>query len=74
MGHYDNYTIEDYEMLLKALSKTKGKFLLSSYPSDILTEYTKKHGWYQFKVEKEFECESKRQKENRSPYSQLSDK
>jgi len=45
MGHYDGYTIEDFEMLLTTLSKIKGKFLLSSYPSPMLTEYTKKFGW-----------------------------
>lgn len=46
MGHYDGYTLEDFEMLLKALVAIKGKFLLSSYPSPILKEYTKQHGWH----------------------------
>jgi len=50
-GHYDGYTIEDFDMLLKALSEIEGKFLLSSYPSDILKEYTKKHGWYTIEIE-----------------------
>ena len=45
MGHYDGYTIEDFELLLKTLSKIEGKFLLSSYPSDILTQYIKLNGW-----------------------------
>jgi len=44
-GHYDGYTKEDFEMLLKTLSGIKGKFLMSSYPSDILNEYTKAEGW-----------------------------
>ncbi|MFD2566063.1 DNA adenine methylase [Pseudotenacibaculum haliotis] len=44
-GHYDGYTVEDFEMLLKTLSEVEGKFLLSSYPSDILTSYTKQNGW-----------------------------
>lgn len=44
-GHYDGYTKEDFEGLLTTLSKIEGKFLLSSYPSDILMEFTKKHGW-----------------------------
>lgn len=44
-GHYDGYTKEDFEMLLKTLSSIKGKFLMSSYPSDILKEYTQAHGW-----------------------------
>ena len=45
MGHYDRYTKQDFTDLLEALSHVQGKFLLSSYPSDILTEYTKRYGW-----------------------------
>ncbi len=45
-GHYSGYTIKDFESLLKTLSKIKGKFLLSSYPSDMLCAYTKKHKWF----------------------------
>jgi DNA adenine methylase len=44
-GHYDGYTIEDFETLLKVLSNLEGKFLLSSYPSELLTEFTKRNGW-----------------------------
>lgn len=44
-GHYDGYSIEDFESLLKLLSGIEGKFLLSSYPSDILNEYTESNGW-----------------------------
>jgi DNA adenine methylase len=62
MGHYDGYTIEDYEMLLNALSQVKGKFLLSSYPSDILTEYTKKHDWHQFEIKKNLNVSRKGKK------------
>jgi DNA adenine methylase len=51
MGHYDGYTIEDFEMLLKALSKIEGKFLLSSYPSEILTKYIKENGWHTIEIE-----------------------
>lgn len=46
-GHYDGYTKEDFEMLLKELSKLEGRFLLSSYPSDILSEYVEANGWNQ---------------------------
>lgn len=46
MGHYDGYTLDDFENLLKALSQIKGKFLLSSYPSEILKRYTKDFGWH----------------------------
>ncbi len=45
-GHYGGYTERDYKQLLDTLSNIKGKFLLSSFPSDILETYTKKNGWY----------------------------
>ena len=50
-GHYDGYTIDDFEDLLKTLSSLQGKFLMSSYPSDILSNYSKENGWYTRKVE-----------------------
>ena len=50
-GHYDGYSVEDFEALLAKLSKIEGKFLLSSYHSPILTEYMKKHGWMQREFE-----------------------
>lgn len=52
MGHYDGYTIEDFEALLIALSNIEGKFLLSSYPSDILNDYSKRFNWYSNSFEK----------------------
>ena len=45
-GHYKNYTLKDYKTLLDTLAKAKGKFLLSSYPSELLDDYIKKHGWH----------------------------
>jgi len=57
-GHYSGYTRTDYKNLLETLSKVKGKFLLSSYPSDLLTEYTAKYGWYKKYVTKPL-CASK---------------
>jgi len=51
MGHYDGYSIDDFEALLKLLSEIKGKFLLSSYPSEILKKYTKAHGWQTWSIE-----------------------
>lgn len=45
MGHYDGYSLTDFTELLEALSKIKGKFMLSSYPSPILTEFTQQYGW-----------------------------
>lgn len=51
MGHYKGYTEADYEALLSQLAAIKGKFLLSSYPSDILSRYIKKYKWQVLKRE-----------------------
>ncbi len=45
-GHYDGYSVDDFEALLKRLSTIEGKFLLSSYPSDLLKQYTKANSWH----------------------------
>jgi len=45
MGHYGGYTKDDFEALLQLLSTLKGKFMLSSYPSEILSAYALQHGW-----------------------------
>lgn len=50
-GHYDGYSIEDFEALLRTLQACEGKFLLSSYPSEILSDYTAQNGWSVMKVE-----------------------
>lgn len=50
-GHYDGYSLQDYENLLKALSKIKGKFLLSSFPTPVLQEYAKRYKWKMFSIE-----------------------
>jgi DNA adenine methylase len=50
-GHYDGYTKEDFLMLLKALEKLDGKFLLSSYPSDILKEFVTRNSWHTLSIE-----------------------
>ncbi|WP_339883518.1 DNA adenine methylase [Polaribacter vadi] len=52
MGHYGGYTLEEYTNLLETLSKVKGKFLLSSYPSEVLEHFTIKYGWHTLKIEK----------------------
>lgn len=44
-GHYAGYTADDFETLLNALANIKGKFLLSSYPEDVLMDYRQKFGW-----------------------------
>ena len=45
-GHYGSYTESDFERLLFLLATIKGKFLLSSYPSQILERYVEKHHWF----------------------------
>ncbi|TND10361.1 MAG: DNA adenine methylase [Bacteroidetes bacterium] len=45
-GHYEGYSANDFEKLLKLLSTIKGTFLLSSYPSDLLRKYSQTHKWH----------------------------
>ena len=51
MGHYDGYTLEDFRNLLTCLQNIKGKFMLSSYPSEIITQYTQQNHWFQIQIE-----------------------
>ena len=51
MGHYGGYTEADFRRLLDVLSGLKGRFMLSSYPSELLTDYTAAHGWHTVEVE-----------------------
>lgn len=51
-GHYQGYSESDYKKLLDALSSIKGKFLLSSYPSSILSKYIKKFKWHSKSIDK----------------------
>ena len=41
---------EHFNELLEALSKVKGKFLLSSYQNDELLKYVERFGWFQKEV------------------------
>lgn len=50
-GHYDGYSMEDFRRLLDVLAGIGGKFMLSSYPYDLLTEYAQRNGWRQVTVE-----------------------
>ena len=45
-GHYGGYTQEHFNKLLDALTRIKGKFLLSSYPNDTLDKYRLQYGWH----------------------------
>ena len=58
-GHYDGYTKEDFEMLLKVLSGIKGKFLLSSYDSDLLASFVSEFGWFQRRKEMDVSVNAK---------------
>jgi len=51
MGHYDGYTLDDFKNLLDTLEKVEGKFMLSTYPSEILSEYVKRNGWRMIEIE-----------------------
>jgi DNA adenine methylase len=44
-GHYDGYTLQDFRNLLDACANLKGKFLLSSYPEELLLQYRQQHQW-----------------------------
>jgi DNA adenine methylase len=57
-GHYAGYLRSDFEDLLKTCEQIKGKFLLSTYPTDILAEYTKMNDWYTVEISKPL-CASK---------------
>lgn len=51
-GCYKGFDENEYIELLDTLSNVKGKFLLTTYDSDLLTEYVKRNGWHQIKIEK----------------------
>lgn len=60
-GSYKGYTMDDFKNLLDTLSNIKGKFLLSSYPEEILLEYRKLHNWNQKDVVKIVAIDGKRE-------------
>jgi DNA adenine methylase len=52
-GHYNGYSESDFDILLSTLGKIEGKFMLSSYPSEILEKYSTANGWTTFKFTKQ---------------------
>lgn len=60
MGHYGGYTEADFEALLLSCSRLQGKFLLSSYPSEVLDRYTQTFGWHQIEISDYVRASSKR--------------
>jgi len=51
-GHYSGYTEKDFARLLDTLSKVKGKFMLSSYPSTLLDRHIQRNGWHVISIDK----------------------
>lgn len=50
-GHYGGYTEQNMKNLLELLSGIEGKFLLSSYPSDLLKGFSKRFKWHTKTIE-----------------------
>lgn len=66
MGHYDGYTKDDFIKLLNVLSNIKGKFILSSYPSDVLDLYSKEFGWHTKSIEQLVSANQTKSKKNKT--------
>lgn len=49
-GHYDGYSQDDFNALISLLSKIKGKFLLSSYRNESLTQAVSFNNWCQIEL------------------------
>ena len=62
MGHYPGHTKEDFTNLLETLAHIKGKFLLSSYPSKVLAEYTNRFGWKTIEVKRDLAMRKEKSK------------
>jgi DNA adenine methylase len=45
-GHYDGYTQEDFDALLRLLETIQGKFILSSFRNASLADFTHRNGWF----------------------------
>lgn len=58
-GHYDGYSQDDFERLLQQLSRLQGKFLLSSYPSELLNRYTDRFKWYTISFQQQVSVNAK---------------
>jgi DNA adenine methylase len=62
-GHYKGYTLQDFTNLLQLLENIKGKFLLSSYPSEVLSEFTERNKWFTHSIHKKVSVTYQTQKE-----------
>lgn len=50
-GHYKGYTEADFVNLLTGFINCKGRFILSSYPSDILKKFSSENNWRTMKID-----------------------
>jgi DNA adenine methylase len=52
-GHYsDTFNLSDFERLLELLSNLKGKFILTMFPHEVLSEFSLKNDWRTIEVER----------------------
>ncbi len=58
-GHYDGYSVQDFANLLGTLAQIRGKFLLSSYPSELLKQFIKDQSWHFWTIEKKVSVNAK---------------
>jgi len=70
-GHYKHYSQADFQKLLDVLSNLKGKFLLSSYESDLLRTYTNRCKWFTQKVDMPLAVSSHPHVKNKRKYEIL---
>lgn len=50
MKHYSGYTFQDLKKLLSLLQTIKGKFILSNYESDMLSDFINRNNWHLMKI------------------------
>jgi len=70
-GHYNGYTEQQFMSLLDILSNIKGKFLLSCYPSDFITEYINRNKWSVKSIEKTITANRVSKQEKREKKTEL---
>ena len=52
LGHYKGYNEQNFTELLELLPSLKGKFMLTMFPNEILSEHIKKNKWNVVEVER----------------------
>lgn len=59
LGHYKGYSANDFNKLLELLKGLKSKWLMSSYPSELLTEHKQSNKWFQLEFDKNLSASKK---------------